>query len=64
MINALSTEQNLRRLENRVAEVRAWRDRAALPFAVQFRWSAGEQTLREGEPWPTREVPVTMRALV
>ena len=64
MTNALSTEQNLRRLENRVTELRAWRDRAAWPFAVQFCWSAGEQTLREGDPWPAREVPVTMRARV
>ena len=64
MDSALSTVQNLRRLENRVTELRAWRDRAALPFAVQFCWSAGEQTLREGDPWPAREVPVTMRAQV
>ena len=64
MSNFLTTEQHLKRLGNRITELRAWRNREALPFAVQFRWSAGEQTLREGEPWPGRELPVTMHARV
>ncbi|WP_425145227.1 alpha-mannosidase [Deinococcus sp.] len=64
MHTALTTEQHLRRLDNRISELRAWRNRAALPFPLHFRWSGGEQTLKEGDPWPAREVPVTLRAQV
>ncbi len=50
------------RLANRLTELAAWRDRATLPLALHFRWSGGEQLLREGEGWPARELPVTLSA--
>ena len=64
MHTALTTEQNLRRLEHRVNELRAWKNRATLPFELNFAWSGGTALLKEGDPWPAREVPVTLSAAV
>ncbi|CAM3745647.1 alpha-mannosidase [Deinococcus frigens] len=64
MTHALTTEQQLLRLQNRLTELRAWRDCAAIPLDLTFHWSGGEQPLQEGEPWPARELPVTFSARV
>ncbi|TSA87599.1 alpha-mannosidase [Deinococcus detaillensis] len=64
MTNALSTEQNLLRLANRLTELAAWRDLAAVPLALTFQWSGGTQLLKEGDAWPARELPVTFSAVL
>ncbi|MDV6375438.1 hypothetical protein [Deinococcus arenicola] len=64
MTDAPTTQQHLPRLQNRLTELRAWRDVAAFPLDLTFCWSGGQQRLREGEPWPTRELPVTQSGVV
>ncbi|GGL87371.1 alpha-mannosidase [Deinococcus aerolatus] len=64
MTDALTITQTLLRLEQRLTELRAWRDRAAVPLELTFHWSGGRQALAEGDAWPARELPVTFSAEV
>ncbi|BDP44481.1 alpha-mannosidase (plasmid) [Deinococcus aetherius] len=57
-------QQVLQHLTPRLTELGAWRDRHVLPLRGTFH--AGEQTfpISEGDPWPARALPVTMRFTV
>lgn len=55
-----STEQTLRRLEHRLVELSAWRNRFSLPLEGRFQ-AAGSRTwtpVKEGDGWPSRNFPV------
>ncbi|GEM85667.1 alpha-mannosidase [Meiothermus granaticius] len=57
------TEQTLRRLEHRLIELSAWRNRFGLPLEGRFQ-AAGSKPgvlVREGDPWPGRSLPVQIK---
>lgn len=55
-------EQTAQRLKHRLVELSAWRDRLWLPLSGRFRAAGSGEWLsvREGDPWPSRDFPVRM----
>lgn len=62
--NALTPQQQLRRLQNRLNELAGWRDHSRQSAgAVQFTDASGKNsTIQVGEAWPSRDFPVTFEA--
>lgn len=54
--------QSIQRLQRRLIELSAWRDRYALPLVGRFKAAGAEEwvPLQEGQTWPSRDFPVQM----
>ncbi|UQN10014.1 glycoside hydrolase family 38 C-terminal domain-containing protein [Deinococcus sp. QL22] len=63
MSHAVTTEQHLKRLLQRLNELHAWADAVTLPLPIGiFRDAAGQEwPIQEGSAWPSRAFPVSMR---
>ncbi|MFB9991023.1 alpha-mannosidase [Deinococcus oregonensis] len=63
MPHAVTTEQHLKRLLQRLNELHAWADAASLPLPTGvFRDATGQEwPIEEGAAWPSRAFPVSMR---
>ena len=57
-------QQVLQHLTPRLTELGAWRDRHALPLRGTFHADGETFPIGEGDPWPARALPVTMRFAV
>ncbi|RIH85829.1 alpha-mannosidase [Calidithermus roseus] len=55
-------EQTVQWLKHRLVELSAWRDRLWFPLSGRFQAAGSGEWLsvREGDPWPSREFPVRM----
>ncbi|MFZ5992621.1 MAG: alpha-mannosidase [Deinococcota bacterium] len=54
--------QSIQRLQRRLIELSAWRDRYTLPLVGRFKAAGAEEwvPLQEGQAWPSRDFPVQM----